>query len=89
MPSLAKTPLQLAELEAKYEVANLYLWLGMRFPEAFVAVEEACDLQEAVQEFIERSLQHGPSLRSAAAQRRRRRRRKRLVTGSRRARERR
>lgn len=63
-PTVAKLPSQIAMLEQKYEVVNLYLWLAMRFPEIFVDAEEARFLQDAIEEYIEKSLLLKPSLKS-------------------------
>lgn len=57
---MAKTSSNLAELELKYEMVKLYLWLSMRYPEIFVDRESALSLEEVIEECIDESLVHGP-----------------------------
>lgn len=61
-PTVAKSSSNLAELELKYEVVKLYLWLSMRYPEAFVDRGVAESLEEAIEEGIEESLELGSTL---------------------------
>ena len=78
-PTVAKSSSNLAELECKYEVVKLYLWLSMRYPETFVDGEIARSLQEAIEDCIHESLaaEDGPlSLRTTGGAKRARHRTK-------------
>lgn len=70
VPKLARTSLQLAELETQHEMVNLYLWLSMRFPETFMDSEEAQELQEDIEQCISQSLEQGPSLKPSVRRQR-------------------
>ena len=47
-----RTPGQLVVYENVHETLGLYLWLGMRFPEHFVARDEAREMQVEIEDVI-------------------------------------
>ncbi len=51
-----RTPGHLVEFEKVHETLDLYLWLGMRFPEQFVAREAAMSMQNEIESAISRYL---------------------------------
>jgi ATP-dependent RNA helicase SUPV3L1/SUV3 len=50
------SPVQLIMFEQVHEAVDLYLWLCMRFPEFFVAADEARELQRTIEKEIARYL---------------------------------
>ena len=51
-----RSPGQLLVFENIYEALDLYRWLGMRFPELFVAMEEAREIQDKIEDVIGHSI---------------------------------
>jgi ATP-dependent RNA helicase SUPV3L1/SUV3 len=57
------SPVQLIIFERIHEAIDLYLWLSMRFPECFVAVDEARELRQTVETEIQCYIEKRHSLR--------------------------
>lgn len=55
----ANSPYQLREAEDSVLIATLYQWLGYRFPDAFVSMDEAREIRDTINRYIARSLERG------------------------------
>lgn len=56
LAATACTPLALPQLEASHRVLDLYLWLGFRFPDAWVGMEEVAERRAHLARLIDASI---------------------------------